>query len=125
VFLVRPSERLAQCSTWLLGAAVLSLVPTILTGIRDAGADLGPDSPFWNGLHDRLTHLFRLESSVSLHVLFVLGVTLIACGRLAWRVWAGDRILRAGQRMGFTLLTLLGLWVLFAGGQVGGGISHR
>ncbi|TME71102.1 MAG: redoxin domain-containing protein, partial [Chloroflexi bacterium] len=42
--LVRPSERLAQFSTWLLGAAVASLVPTILTGIRDAGADLGPDS---------------------------------------------------------------------------------
>jgi len=123
--LVRPNERVAQFSTWLLGAAVVSLVPTILTGIRDAGADLGPDSPFWNGLHDRLTHLFRLESSVSLHVLFGLAVTLIAGGRLAWRAWAGDRILRGGQRIAFTLVTLLGLWVLFGGGQVGGGISHR
>ncbi len=123
--LVRPNERVAQFSTWLLGAAVASLVPTILTGIRDAGADLGPDSPFWNGLHDRLTHLFRLESSVSLHVLFGLALTLIAVGRLGWRLRAGDRILRGGQRMAFTLVTLLGLWVLFAGGQVGGGISHR
>jgi uncharacterized membrane protein len=123
--LVRPNERLRQCSTWLLGAAVVSLVPTILTGIRDAGTDLGSDSPFWNGAHDRLTHLFRLESSVSLHVLFGLAVTFIAFGRLAWRLWAGDRIFRAGQRMTFTLLTLLGVWVLFAGGQVGGGISHR
>jgi hypothetical protein len=59
--LVRPNERLAQCSTWLLGAAVVSLIPTILTGIRDAGADLGPGSPFWNGVHDRLTNLLRLE----------------------------------------------------------------
>jgi len=123
--LVRPNERVAQFSTWLLGAAVASLVPTILTGIRDAGADLGADSPFWNGLNDRLTHLFRLESSVSLHVLFGLAVTLIAFGRLAWRAWAGDRILRGGQRTAFTLVTLLGLWVLFGGGQVGGGISHR
>ena len=123
--LVRPNERMAQFSTWLLGAAVVSLVPTILTGIRDAGADLGPDSPFWNGLHDRLTHLFRLESSVSLHVLFGLAVTLIAVGRLAWRAWAGDRVLRGGQRIAFALVTLLGLWVLFGGGQVGGGISHR
>jgi len=123
--LVRPNERLAQSSTWLLGAAVVTLVPTILTGIRDAGADLGPDSPFWNGLHDRLTHLFRLESSVSLHVLFGLAVTLIAFGRLALRLRAGDRILRGGQRMAFILVTLLGLWVLFGGGQVGGGISHR
>src|SRR5437870_2535235 len=123
--LVRPNERMAQFSTWLLGAAVVSLVPTILTGIRDAGADLGPDSPFWNGLHDRLTHMFRLVSSVSLHVVFGLAVTLIAFGRLAWRVRAGDRILGGGQRMAFTLVTLLGLWVLFGGGQVGGGISHR
>jgi cytochrome b561 len=76
-------------------------------------------------LHDRLTHLFRLESSVSLHVLFGLAVTLIAFGRLAWRLRAGDRILRGGQRMAFTLVTLLGLWLLFGGGQVGGGISHR
>jgi len=76
-------------------------------------------------LHDRLTHLFRLESSVSLHVLFGLAVTLIAFGRLTWRVRAGDRILGGGQRMAFTLVTLLGLWVLFGGGQVGGGISHR
>jgi len=123
--LVRPNERVAQFSTWLLGAAVTSLVPTILTGIRDAGADLGADSPFWNGLHDRLTHLFRLESSVSLHVLFGLALTLITLGRLGWRLRAGDRTLRGGQRMAFTLVTLLGLWLLFAGGQVGGGISHR
>ena len=122
---VRPNERAAHLSTWLLAAAVVSLVPTILTGIRDAGADLGPDAPFWNGLHDRLTHLFRLESSISLHVLFGLGVTLIAVGRLTWRAWAGDRILRGGQRMAYTLVTLLGLWILFGGGQVGGGISHR
>ncbi len=123
--LVRPNERVAQLSAWLLWAAVACLVPTVLTGIRDAGADLGPDSPFWTGLNDRLTHLFRLESSVSLHVLFGLALTLIAVGRLGWRLQAGDRILRGGQRMAFTLVTLLGLWVLFGGGQVGGGISHR
>jgi len=123
--LLRPNERVAQLSTWLLGAAVASLVPTVLTGIRDAGADLGADSPFWTGLNDRLTHLFRLESSVSLHVLFGLAVTLIAFGRLAWRLRAGDRILRGGPRLAFTLVTLVGLWLLFGGGQVGGAISHR
>jgi len=121
--LVRPNERLAQCSMWLLVAAVVSLIPTILTGIRDAGADLGPDSPFWNGVHDRLTHLFRLESSVSLHVLFGLGLTLIAVGRLTWRVRAGGRILRGRQRTAFTLVTLLGLWVLF-GEARSGAASH-
>src|SRR5438132_4978947 len=123
--LVRPNERVAHLSTWLLGAAVVSLVPTILTGIRDAGADLGPDSPFWNGLHDRLTHLFRLESSVSLHVLFGLAVTLIAFYRRDWPARAGERILRGRQRIAFALVTLLRLWVLFGGGQAGGGISHR
>src|SRR2546427_3391736 len=123
--LVRPNERVAHLSTWLLGAAVLSLVPTILTGIRDVGSDLRPDSPCVEGLPDPAAHLFRLESSVSLHVLFGLALTLIAVARLGWRLRAGDRILRSGQRMSFTLVTLLGLWVLFGGGQVGGGISHR
>src|SRR5438034_90298 len=65
------------------------------------------------------------SGSVSLHVLFGLALTLIAVGRLAWRLRAGDRILRGGQRIAFTLVTLLGLWLLFGGGQVGGGISHR
>src|SRR3989442_2998818 len=41
--LVRPNERVAHLSTWLLGAAVLGLVPTLLTGIRDAGAALCPE----------------------------------------------------------------------------------
>jgi len=57
--------------------------------------------------------------------LFGLAVTVIAFGRLAWRMRAGDRILTGGQRMAFTLVTLLGLWVLFGAGQVGGAISHR
>jgi uncharacterized membrane protein len=125
VLVIRPNTRVAESSTWLLAAAVVSLAPTIITGIRDAGTDLDPASPFWNGLHDRVTNLWRLESSVSLHVLFGLGVTLIAVTRLTWRLWAGDRILRVRQRMGYALITLFGLWVLFGGGQVGGGISHR
>ncbi len=93
--------------------------------MHDAGVDLGPGSPFSNGVRDRLTHFFRLQSSVSLHVLFGLGVTLLAAVRLAWRLWVGNRILRSGERIAFAVLTALGLWMLFAAGQVGGAIAHR
>jgi thiol-disulfide isomerase/thioredoxin len=74
-FWMRPSEPIARFSKWLLWAAVVSLIPTIATGIRDAGVDLGPGSPFLNGLRDRIGHFFRLESSISLHVMFGLAMT--------------------------------------------------
>src|SRR2546430_10006794 len=44
--LVRPNERAEHLSTWLLGAAVVSLVPTSLTRILHYRAALRPDTPF-------------------------------------------------------------------------------
>ena len=95
------------------------------TGIRDAGVDLDAGAPFWSGLEDRVHNFFRLESSVSLHVLFGLTTGRLAVGRLLWCAWARDAVLRDRQRYLFTAVALLGLWVLFGGAQVGGGISHR
>jgi thiol-disulfide isomerase/thioredoxin/uncharacterized membrane protein len=120
-----PRKDLQQVSTWLLWAAVLSLVPTIYTGIHDAGLDLGPGSPFVNGLRDRIGHAFRLESSVSLHVLFGLAAVSLAVGRLVWRTAGGARVLEGRSRLVFTALALLGVWILFGGTQIGGAISHH
>jgi uncharacterized membrane protein len=125
VFWMRPNEPIARFSKWLLWAAVVSLIPTITTGIRDAGVDLGPGSPLLNGLRDRIGHFFRLESSISLHVLFGLATTGLAVGRLAWRVRAGEGALNGRQGVAFTAVALVGLWILFGGTQIGGGISHR
>ena len=124
-FWIRPSEQVARFSKWLLWAAVVSFVPTIYTGIRDAGADLGTGSQFWIGLRDRVEHFFRLESSISLHVLFGLATICLAVGRLAWRVLVGEGTLKDRQGFIFTVTTLLGLWILFGGTQIGGAISHR
>lgn len=120
----RPRASLEQASRWLLTAAVVSFVPAVYTGIRDAGIDLGPGWAFWNGLQDRVRHLFLLQSTVSLHVLYALAAVIITVGRLIWRVRSSEQLLPRNQRAVFAALTILGAWALFAAGQVGGSISH-
>jgi uncharacterized membrane protein len=122
---LRPRKDLQQVSTWLLWGAVGSLVPTIYTGIHDAGLGLGPGSPFVSGLRDRIGHAFLLKSSISLHVLFVLAATSLAFSRLAWRTAGGAAVLEGRSRLVFAALALLGVWALFGGTQIGGAISHR
>jgi uncharacterized membrane protein/thiol-disulfide isomerase/thioredoxin len=122
---LRPSERVAWCTNWLLWTALISVALALYTGVRDVGAALElPGWPIWNGVKDRLTHLFRLQSSISLHVLFVLAAVLLASTRLVWRRFSGDRALRGPQGFAFGTVALLGLWLLFAAAQIGGGISH-
>src|SRR2546426_3872385 len=93
VYWCRPSENTERLSRLLLWFAVLSFGPAIYTGLNDVGTDLGPGWAFWNGLRDRLGHLFLLRSSVSLHVFLVLLCLLISTVRLVWRVRSGDRAL--------------------------------
>ena len=123
-YLAWPRDSLQVFSHWLLWSAALSLVPSIYTGIGDVGADLGPGWAFWNGLQDRLHHFTRLESTVSLHVLFVLLTASLVLIRLAWRIFFGEKALEGRKRFVFAVLALLGFWALFAAGQVGGSISH-
>ncbi len=120
----RPSESLENMSRALLWLATVSLAPTIYTGVGDVGADLGGGWAFWNGLEDRVDHFFRLESSVSLHVIFALAASILAVSRLAWRLHAGERALQGKRGVAFAALTVLGLWLLFGAGQVGGAITH-
>jgi uncharacterized membrane protein len=122
---LRPRKDLQQVSTWLLWGAVASLVPTVYTGIHDAGLDLGPGSAFANGLRDRIEHAFLLKSSVSLHVLFGLTAALLAVGRLVWRTAGGTAVLEGRSRLLYAALALIGVWVLFGGTQIGGAISHQ
>lgn len=123
--IVRPRADLARAARVLLWAAVLSLIPVVYTGIHDAGLDLGPGSPFLNGLKDRSAHLFRLESSVSLHVLFGLATVSLVVARLVWLTATGEAMLASRRRFLFAALAILGVWILFAGTQVGGAISHH
>ncbi len=120
----RPNENFAKFSAYLLVLAVLSLIPVIYSGIHDAGNDLGPGSPFWNGLKDRLANFFRFESTISLHVIFALAVSFLTLIRLLWRAYAHDRVLKGKEGFVYMGIMFVGLWLLFAAGQVGGGISH-
>src|SRR5439155_10921423 len=84
-YLARPRDSLEKFSGWLLWCAAGSLVPSIYTGISDVGGALGLGWAFWNGIQDRIHYLTRLESTVSLHVLFVLLTALLVSIRIAWR----------------------------------------
>src|SRR5204862_2839713 len=111
-YLVWPRDSLELFSRWLLWCAAVSLVPSIYSGLSDVGADLGPGWGFWNGLQDRLHHFTRLESTVSLHVLFVLLTAFLVLTRLAWRGFFGGKALEGRKRFVFAMLTLLGFWAL-------------
>lgn len=80
------------------------------------------ESRWWLGL---LRNLFRLESTISLHVLSALAALVIAVGRIWWRARGRDGVFQGWQRHAFAALTLLGLWAIFAASQVGGSISHH
>jgi hypothetical protein len=122
---VRPSEPVAWSAHGRLWTALISFVPAVYTGIRDVGAALElPGWVFWNELKDRVSHLFRFQSSISLHVLFVLAVAFLTSGRLTWRDRRGDHALQGRQGLAFATGALLGVWLPFAAAQIGGGISH-
>jgi len=119
------SEDVGRLSRLLLWLAALSFVPTFYTGLRDVGTDLGPGWAFWNGLRDRIDHLFVLQSTISLHVILALVCSVITAARLVWRLRSGDRALEGGQGIAFIAAMAAGLWMLLGAGQVGGGLFHR
>jgi len=119
---LRPREELARFAAWLLLLAVISFVPAILTGIADSGVDAGMSFP--EALRERTRNFWRVESAVSLHMLYALAAALVASGRLIWLKAAAWGAMRGRQRMAFAAVTLVNLWLLFGAGQAGGGITH-
>jgi uncharacterized membrane protein len=124
-YVTRPTESTGRFSRWVLWCAAASFVPAILTGLNDVGTDLGPGWALWNGLVDRARHLFLLQSTVSLHVLFALATVTVTIGRVGWRLRAREQALQGTSGRVFVALTILGVWLMFAAAQVGGSISHR
>ena len=122
--LARPNANLERQARLLLTLSLFSLVPVLFTGFHDAGNDLGPGSATWNGLKDRIGNFFRFESTVSLHFILALSVVFLTAVRFAWRTYTKKQSFKGRQGVAFAFITALALWLMFAAGQVGGGISH-
>ena len=102
-----------------LHASLWTMLIVAVAGVHDAGLDLGPGNPMWLGLQDRWQNAFRWRSSVTVHTWLALALLMMTGLRLLWRK------LRNARGWGYTLLTLVGLWMLTAAGYVGGLVSHK
>jgi len=115
-------ESLAYAS---LHASVWTMLIIAITGVHDAGLDLGPGNLFWLGLQDRWRQAFRWHSSITVHSWLALALVTITVARLLWRKLAGLNALRGRQGWAYGLMIFVGLWILTAAGYVGGMISHK
>lgn len=120
----RRDDELDRWSLRFLCVAGLFLALGIVTGVHDAGLDHGDGNLFILGLRDRYRNALRLESSVSVHVLLSLVVTLLVAARLAWRLRACGNIGHRRLARPYALLTLLNIWALLAAAYVGAQVSH-
>jgi uncharacterized membrane protein len=120
----RRDEELDRRSARFLAVSAVFLVLGIASGVHDAGLDHGDGNLFLLGLADRYKNAFRLESSVSVHVLLSLGVVAVVVVRLAWRLRAAGAIGERRFARVYAVLTLANLWMLLAAAYVGAQVSH-
>ena len=108
-----------------LHASLWTMLIVAITGVHDAGLDLGRGNPFWLGLQDRWQQVFRWHSSITVHSWLALALVAITVVRLLWRKFVGPNALRGRQGWAYGLMTFIGLWILTAAGYVGGMINHK
>ena len=108
-----------------LHLSLWTMLIVAVTGVHDAGLDLGAGNPLWLGLRDRWQQAFRWHSSITVHSWLALALVAITAARLLWRRFVGPGALRGGQGWAYGLVTLISLWILTAAGYVGGMISHK
>lgn len=122
LFAFRKKTEFETFANWLLVLALISFVPAVVTGIYDAGADLGPGSQFINGLRDRISNFFRYESTISIHVL--LACTLIVLTILRSIIRLKSKPFSGMIAAVFGILTAVGLVLVFLASYIGGSVSH-
>ena len=125
VFLFKPTQFAENASRWLLWLAIISILPVSMTGVHDAGVDLPGTNAILSGLSDRIANFTHFEDPLSVHVLFIDVFVLISLFRLAWRFYLDKQKLFVSQKVGFTILTFIGLWMMITAAQAGGSISHQ
>lgn len=111
---------------WLLTLAAVSMIPVVLSGLNDSGLDMGPGLPLLLGFQDRLKNAFRLESTISLHVLMTVPVVLSTVVRCMWwwrmrRSAASVNSVQLGLHL---VLAFVSLILMYAAAYIGGTVSH-
>jgi len=118
-------RRLARHSLWLVAAlSVLIIVLMFVFDATEIGLMPVRGSPeLWPV---RVLTDFGKDEYVlwTLAIVFAVAALVIALGRYIWRLRSSEWPLRRNQRVAFVALTIVGIWALFAAGQVGGSISH-
>lgn len=124
LYRLKPRQELIIFSKWLLIAAVISFVFVIYSGIRDVGVQLGGESPFIDGLQDRIENFSQWRSTISLHVIYAVILIIITLIRFLWRLKMKEQAVSGRFPIVFLLLTIIGLIVMFGAGQVGSSVFH-
>lgn len=120
----RRDEELDRWSLRLFAASAGFLVLGIVTGVHDAGLDHGEGNVFLLGLADRYRNAFRLQSTVSVHVLLSLAVVGLVALRLVWRPRIAGAVGERRFARPYAVLTLVNVWMLLAAAYVGAQVSH-
>ncbi len=124
LFLMTRKPVLAQWAFGFLQAGFWSIFPVMAAGVHDSGLNLGPGNLFLLGLEDRWNNTFHFESSVTVHSWLAIALFILTLSRLVWRWKRGEQVFQGGENVIFGLVTLTGIWCLFAMSYVGGLINH-
>jgi uncharacterized membrane protein len=125
VFLFKPTQFAENASRWLLWLALISVPAVGITGVHDAGVDLGGTNAILDGISDRIHNFTHFDDALSVHVLFIDVFLLLSICRLAWRLYLDKSRNFVSQKIGFSIVTFIGLWILLAAAQAGGSMSHQ
>lgn len=125
IFALRKQPHLASLSFIFLHCALWAMLLAVLSGLNDAGLDLGPGNRLVLGFQDRWENAFRAESSITIHVWLALILIALTLMRLLWRTFRRESALGGVSGVTFGLVTLLNFWVLLAATYVGSSISHK
>lgn len=113
-------KRLSKLSLY---TACASALPVVLTGFYDSGLDQQAANPLIVGIQERFRNATKFEDPVSLHFAYAISFIILSLVRLGWRLVLEKETTKAHDRL-FLMVTVFGLWLLFATAQAGGVMSH-
>jgi uncharacterized membrane protein len=123
LFQIMRRPGLDAAAKYFLYLAALSLIPTILAGLHDAGVDLSPNNAILAGLNDRIQNFSNFKDPLSVHVLYASLLTSLIALRVVWRRCFYNPDARV-QSIAFLASSAILSWLVFAAAQVGGSMVY-